>query len=253
MMNVFLSVVIPCYNEEENLKRGALDEVASYLAKQPYESEIIISDDGSTDGSLRFLRKYVKKHPLLKLLENKHAGKPFTVRVGIEKAKGKIVLFTDMDQSVPIEEVRKLLPFFKKGYDVVIGSRGVERKNAPWYRKIIARVFRRVRGFFLLSDISDTQCGFKAFRSQVAKDIFPRLLIFKEGREIKGWRVSAFDVELLFITKKRGYKIAEVLVKWEDKDFALADKEKNFVKESKEMLKEIIRVKINDLEGKYEK
>ncbi len=249
-MKPFLSVIIPCYNEEENLKRGVLDEVESYLSQQPYQSEIIISDDGSNDRSVKFLRNYVEKHPLFKLLENKHAGKPFTVKAGVEKAKGEIVLFIDMDQSVPLEEIKKLLPFFKEGYEVVIGSRGIERKNAPWYRKVIARVFRRVRGFFLLPEITDTQCGFKAFSSRAARDIFPRLLIFKEGKEIKGWRVSAFDVELLFIAQKRDYKIAEVVVKWEDKDIAQG-KERKFFKESKEMLMEILRVKFNDWKGKY--
>lgn len=250
-MKIFLSVVMPCYNEEKNLKRGVLDEVADYLEKQKYQSEVIISDDGSTDGSLAFVKDFIKEHSTFRLLENKHAGKPYAIRSGVRKAQGEVILFTDMDQSAPIEDITKLLPFFKKGNDIVIGSRGIERKDFPWYRKVMSWGFRTIRGLFLLRGIQDTQCGFKAFKNQVAKDLFERLLIFKESKEIKGWRVGAFDVELLFIAQKRNYKIAEVVVNWEDKDAAV-EKQKDFLKESKEMLKEIIRVKINDVRGKYE-
>lgn len=249
-MKPFLSVVIPCFNEEKNLKRGVLDEVENFLRNQKYQSEVIISDDGSTDGSIKFIKEYIRRHPRFKLLENRHAGKPFAVRAGVEKAKGRIVLFTDMDQSTPISEFDKLLPFFEKGFEVVIGSRGQSREGFSFLRVLASRVFRLIRQQLLLKNIVDTQCGFKAFKNEVAKDLFSRLLIFKEARETKGWRVGAFDVELLFIAQKKGYKIAEVVVAWCDKDIAQG-KQRKFFKESKEMLKEILRVKLNDLRGKY--
>jgi glycosyltransferase involved in cell wall biosynthesis len=251
MSKPFLSVIIPCYNEEKNLKRGVLDEVDDYLKKQKYQSEVIISDDESTDGSLQFVEEYIKTHPSFKLLKNKHAGKPFAIRSGIQKAQGEIILFTDMDQSTPIKEFDKLKPFFEKDFAVVIGSRGQERKGFSFFRLLASNVFRLIRRMLLLRKIIDTQCGFKAFKNQVAKDLFSRLLIFKEAKKIKGWRVGAFDVELLFIAQKRGYKIAEVKVEWKDKDVA-EGKQRKFLKESKEMLKEILRVKINDLRGKYD-
>ena len=248
-MKPFLSVIIPCYNEEKNLKRGALDEVETYLKKQPFESEVIIVDDGSSDKSNEFVRKYLPNHPRFKLLENKHAGKPFAVRAGVEKAQGEIILFTDMDQSAPMKEFDKLLPFFKKGFKIVIGSRGQKRAGYSLIRIIGANVFRLIRQAFLLKNIVDTQCGFKAFKNEVVKDLFSRLLIFKEAKETRGWKVSAFDVELLFIAQKRDYRIAEVVVDWEDKD---VNPQKKYFKESKEMMMEILRVKLNDWRGKYD-
>jgi len=247
----YLSVVIPCYNEENNLKRGVLDEVKKYLKRQSYFWEVIVSDDGSTDKSVDFLEKYCQKNPGFILLKNPHGGKPFAVRAGIKKAKGKIVLFTDMDQSTPIAQVEKLLPFFEKGYDVVIGSRGLERKGFFFLRRLASKVFLLFRKTLLLRNINDTQCGFKAFKNNVAKDLFAQLLIFKNPAKVKGWRVGAFDVELLFIAQKRGYRVAEVPVFWKDKDVARG-KQRKFLKESWQMLKEILRVKINDLRGLYD-
>jgi len=249
-MKPFLSVIIPCYNEEKNLKRGVLDEVENYLKNQKYQSEVIISDDESTDGSLQFIKNYLQKHPRFKLIENKHAGKPFAIRVGVQKAQGEIVLFTDMDQSAPLKEFDKLLPFFKKGFEVVIGSRGQKREGFSILRLIGSNVFRLIRQRLLLKNIIDTQCGFKSFKNKVASDLFSRLLIFKEAKKTKGWKVGAFDVELLFIAQRRGLKIAEVIVAWQDKDVR---GEKKYFKESKEMVMEILRVKFNDLMGKYDK
>lgn len=251
MNKPYLSVVIPCYNEEKNLKRGVLDEVRQYLSRRKYLYEVIISDDGSTDGSLEFVEKYCQRHPRFKLLKNPHGGKPFAVRAGVEKAKGEIILFTDMDQSTPINQIAKLLPFFEKNYDVVIGSRGQVRKGYSLLRRLASKVFIRVRQMLLLGDIIDTQCGFKAFKNKVVKDLFSQLLIFKKAEKVKGWRVSAYDVELLFIAQKRGYNIAEVPVKWQDEDIATG-KQRKFVKESKQMLKEILRVRLNDWRGAYD-
>ncbi len=132
----------------------------------------------------------------------------------------------------------------------MIGSRGQRRAGFSLLRQVASNVFRLIRQFLLLREISDTQCGFKAFKGKIAKDLFRRLLIFKKSKKVKGWRVGAWDVELLFVAQKRGNKIVEVPVKWEDKDLAEGKKRK-FFKESKEMLKEILRVKWNDLRGYY--
>ena len=246
----FLSVIIPCYNEGANLKRGVLQEVDDYLKKQDYSWEVIISDDGSSDKSLRLARRFSRRHPNFSVLANPHRGKPWAVWAGIQKAKGDIVLFADMDQSTPIEEIEKLLPWFGHGFDVVIGSRGRNRSNAPLIRKLMAWLFLTGRRLLLLSQIIDTQCGFKAFKRKVALEIFPHLDIFRRENLAGGWRVSAFDVELLFLAQKMGYQIKEVPVKWQDRDVAQG-KNKNFFRESINMLQEILRVKINDLLGRY--
>ncbi len=246
-----VSVVIPCYNEEENLKRGVLDQVEKYLRKQDYSSEVIVSDDESTDGSLKFLEKFVKYNSRFKLLKNKHGGKPFALRSGYRKSRGEIILFTDMDQSTPVNQLAKLLPFFGKKYDLVFGSRGLTRKKFPFYRKIASIVFRYVRQLFLLREITDTQCGFKAFKREALRKIFSKMTIYRKEKRAKGWRVTAYDVELLFVAKKLGLKIKEVPVQWEDQDITLG-KKRNFLKESKEMFFEVLRVKINDWRGEYD-
>lgn len=248
---IFLSVVIPMFNEAENLKRGVLEQVDSFLEKQDYTSEVIISDDGSTDRSLKLAERFIKSRPRFSLIKNAHGGKPFAIKSGIEGAGGDLILFTDMDQSTPITEISKLLPYFEKDYVIVIGSRGMRRQDFPWYRKLMAFAFRTFRRMILLKNIVDTQCGFKAFKREVIKELFGNLQIFKEAKTVKGWRVGAFDVELLFLAQKKGYKIAEVPVSWQDRDLSLG-KERKFFQESKEMLKEILRVKLNDLRGVYD-
>ncbi len=250
---IYLSVIIPCYNEAENLKRGVLEEVWQYLERQDYPWEVIISDDGSSDNSLELISAFAKNHSGFCFLKNKHGGKPWAVWKGIEAAKGEIIAFADMDQSTPIKELGKILPYFAQDYEIVIGSRGLKRTGFSILRRLGSVIFRVLRGIFLLAKIDDTQCGFKAFKGEVAKKIFPRLQFFQEiNRAVKGWRVSAFDVELLFIAQKWGYKIKEVVVDWKDRDIAKG-KQRKFVKESKEMAKEILRVRINDLKGKYER
>ena len=250
MNKPYLSVVIPCYNESENLQKGVLNEIYEFLKNQKFVWEVIISDDGSTDDSRELTEKFIRDKKGFRLIENIHGGKPSAIWGGIKDAQGQYVLFTDMDQSAPIGEVLKLIPFFNR-YEVVIGSRGTERKNFSLFRKIGSAVFRAIRKIILLKDIDDTQCGFKAFRTDVAKKIFPMLQFFKKEKEVKGWKVTSFDVELLFIAEKLGYKIKEVSIEWQDRDVSKG-KKKSYLKESKEMLGQIIRVKINDIRGLYD-
>lgn len=251
MKNIYLSVIIPCYNEKENIQRGVLNEVRNYLIKKDFLWEVIISDDESTDGSWDLVEKFVQKNSGFTHLKNKHGGKPAAVRSGIEASKGEWVLFTDMDQATPINQLEKMLPLFNNN-DVVIGSRGMIRKNFPLYRKLSSIIFLNFRRLLLLHGIKDTQCGFKAFKRKVALELFPLLQFFRVKNQVSGWRVSAYDVELLFLTEKYHYRMAEVPVVWEDTDISKG-KKRSFVKESKEMLFEIIRVRLNDIRKEYDK
>lgn len=257
MDKIFLSVVIPSYNETENLRRGVLSEVNNYLKKQDYSWEVIISDDGSPDEQSRTLaNNFCTKTPGFFFQENQHAGKPFAVWAGIQKAQGEIVLFTDMDQSTPISEVEKLLPYFDQNFDIAIGSRGMERKKFSLSRRLASMIFREFRRSLLLTEIIDTQAGFKAFRSKVAREVFPLLQVIRsEKGKVVGWKVTSFDVELLVAAETRGYKITEIPIFWEDRDVSKGKSRGSvkFIQESIDMLQEVLRVKLNQIRGIYKK
>ena len=249
-----ISIIIPCYNEENNLKNGVLNEVYDFLKTQQFTWEVIICNDESTDNSLKIAQDFASKHKGFRVLNLPHGGKPSAVWGGIKEAKYSISLFTDMDQSTPLKELTKLLPFFDKGFDIVIGSRGVSREGNSLIRRIMAKGFLFGRRLVLLHNIIDTQCGFKAIKTDLAKKIFPTLQFFKDKSDKKGWRVSAFDVELLFMAQKWGYKIKEVEVNWKNEDLSTTkgDNSTRFKKESKQMLQEIFRVIRNNFQGVYD-
>lgn len=250
-MKPFLTVIIPNYNEYNNLKRGVLEGVARYLKSQAFSYEVVVSDDGSTDGSLDLIKHFVKLHPEFRIIENKHAGKPFALKSAIRQARGQYVLITDMDQSTPISELAKLIPFLKSGSRIVIGSRGVRRSDSSPVRQLASLVFLLARRAILLPRIQDTQCGFKLLETDLARQIFSRMRIFTRENLARGWKVTAYDVELLFLARKMGVGITEVRVKWKDEDTSV-DKRRNFLRESYEMFFEILRVRVNDLLGKYD-
>lgn len=245
----FLTVILPNYNEAKNIKRGVLDTINNFLSQQDFISEVIVSDDGSTDESVAVIKEFVKSHPNFILLKNSHAGKAHALHSAIKKASGEYVLLTDMDQSTPIKEVLKLIPWTGNGHKVIIGSRGVIRKDSPLYRKLASVVFMLARRAILLPEISDTQCGFKLLDKKLAQDIFAKMQILKKNANVTGWKVSAYDVEMLHLAKKMGHSIKEVPVVWQDED--VSGKKRNFVKESYEMFFEILRVRMNDILGKY--
>jgi len=254
MKTPFLSVIIPCYNESKNLQRGVLESVSDYLSTRRFSWEVVISDDGSTDNSRDLIRKRIASLPNFRLLENTHGGKPSALLNGIKEADGSYVLFSDMDQSTPISELGKLLPFRKKNVGAIIGSRGLLRKNFPVYRRLGSIIFMALRKIFILPEIDDTQCGFKLFKRKVVAKAFPHLQYFKKTSDTKGWSVSSYDVELLHIIKKMGYQIEEVHVDWRDEDTSESKGGilQRYVKESKEMFGQIIRVKRNEMMGMYD-
>ena|SRR5258708_402006 len=171
---IFLSVVIPSYNEQKNFRRGVLDQVLEYLQKQTYAWEVLLSDDGSTDGTIEKLEEFAKKSPHVRVLKNTHAGKGPTVQSGMLFAKGQWRLFTDFDQSTPLSEVEKLLTFSDE-YDVIIGSReisGAIRDKEPVHRHVMGRGFNMLVQALAVPGIYDTQCGFKLFSAAAAEKLF---------------------------------------------------------------------------------
>lgn len=250
MGEIFLSIIIPCYNEEKNLRLGALEKVSKYLAGQKYPWEVIVVDDGSTDESLSLIQKFIADHPGFSLIKNPHQGKAATVITGMLKASGRYVLFTDLDQATPISEVEKILPWFEKGFDVVIGSRNTRREGAPISRLAMARGFMALRTLILgLSGIADTQCGFKAFKNEVAKELFGRLKLYGQKKLVTGSMVTAgFDIETLFLAKKAGFKIKEVPVEWH----YVETRKVNPIKDSWYGFWDLVKIRLNSLRGLYE-
>lgn len=247
MNKIFLSVVIPAFNEEYNLRTGVLDSVYDYLQDQKYSWEILFVDDGSTDNTAKLAESFADKHKNFLVLKEPHRGKAGTVTAGILKAKGSIILFTDTDQATPIDQIEKVLPKFEEGFDVVIGSRH-GREGAPIVRKIMAYGFSLLRLIILRLPFKDTQCGFKAFSTKAAGEIFKRLEIFSSKNKSVGASVTAgFDLEILYIARKLRYKIAEVPVDWHHKEGTKVDP----IKDSIEGLRGLLMVRLNSLQGKY--
>jgi glycosyltransferase involved in cell wall biosynthesis len=248
MEKIFLSVVIPTYNEEINLKRGVLGSVYEYLSKQKYTWEVLVVDDGSTDKTADIEEKFVNDHKGFRLHREPHRGKGGTVIAGMLKAKGENILFTDTDQSTPIDQIEKFLPKLKNGYDVVIGSRS-GRKGAPIIRKAMALGWMILRTIILRLPYKDTQCGFKVFKKDAARDIFKRMKIYSENTRVKGASVhAAFDLEFLYIARKLKLKIAEVPVECYEYG---ERREVSPFKDSWEGLSGLIRVRYNALLGRY--
>jgi len=246
-MKVYLSVVIPAYNEENNIRTGALASVYEYLKNQKYPWEVLVVDDGSKDNTVNLAKSFVRKHEGFRVITEPHRGKGGTVIAGMLASEGGIVLFADMDQATPIDQIEKILPKFKSGYDIVIGSR-VGREGAPLIRKVMAYGFSLLRNLVLRLPYKDTQCGFKAFKNDASHEIFKKMKIFSEKAGNRGASVTAgFDLEILYIARKLKLKVAEVPVVWHHKEGTKV----NPIKDGWEGLRDLFKVRWNALLGKY--
>lgn len=242
-----ISIVIPAYNESDNLKKNALKAVGDYLDSQKFQYEAIVVDDGSSDDSVELIKSYLLQNKNFKLIQNPHGGKANTVMTGMLQADGEIVLFTDMDQATPINQLEKFLPKFAQGFDIVIGSRQ-GRAGAPFIRKISAVGFSILRAIILGLPFKDTQCGFKAFSKQAIDKIIPKIKNEWGVVHFKGGAVNAgFDVEILYLAKKYGFRIAEVPVEWNYVDTERVQ----VVKDAMAAIYDMFRIRWNDLTGKY--
>jgi dolichyl-phosphate beta-glucosyltransferase len=208
---VYLSVIIPAFNEEKRLPK-TLSDIDSYLSKQGYSYEIIVVSDGSTDRTVEVVKNLMPKIKNLKVIEFKeNKGKGFGVKEGMLKAKGKYRIFTDADNSTSIDQIEKMFHWFESGYDIVIGSRDIKGAvlDPPQkaFRRLTGEIFKYLRKIIVgLWDIEDSQCGFKGFREKSVRVIFPKSKIVHFG----------FDPEILVIGKKMGYKIKEIPIYWKN-------------------------------------
>src|SRR5262249_31439836 len=213
----YLSVVIPAYNESTRLP-GTLARVMEYLEGRDYAYEVLVVDDGSDDNTCEVVEKLAADHPHLQVVRNPHRGKGYAVRTGMLGATGRYILYSDADFSAPIEEVEKLLPYLQSKYDVAMGSRegkDAARYDEPGYRHLMGRVFNTFVRLVALPQFDDTQCGFKAFRKEAAYTLFRGLHLYGDkAGDVKGAMVTGFDVEVLYLALKWGYKVKEVPVKW---------------------------------------
>jgi len=248
---IFLSVVIPSYNEIFNLRKGVLDKVKRFLDNKKFHYEVIIVDDGSTDGSYEFVKDFVKNAKTFSVLKNHHTGKAGTVAKGMLSSKGKFVLFTDMDQATPIEEIDTLLQFTKNGeYQIAIGSRTIGGLRYPLSRLVLHEAGILLRKLIVgLPEVFDTQCGFKLFTHESSQITFNQLTKIHSGfKEISNSAVQfGFDVEILLIAKNKGYKIKEVPVHW----MYVESRRVSPLRDSIEGIINLFSIKIKSLQGKY--
>ncbi len=237
---IYLSVVIPAYNEEKRIKKTLLD-VDKFLSAQNYSYEIIVVDDGSSDGTVELVKNIGRDVRNLRVIDNKeNHGKGYVVRQGIMEAKGKYRLFMDADNATTVDQVQNLLPFFKEGYDVVIGNRDLKesqiKKHQPFYKEMLGDVGNLLIQALAVPGIKDTQCGFKCFSAEFVEKVFPKLKVDRWG----------FDIEILALAKKYGHKIKTVPVIW------INDEEsKVSIGGYVNTLKELFQIKWNMMSGKY--
>jgi dolichyl-phosphate beta-glucosyltransferase len=204
----YLSLIIPAYNEEARIV-STLNNVRDYLAVTFDSWNIVVVDDGSTDNTLSIMRQWAAENEGLRIVSYKpNVGKGYAVRQGVFAADGEFIAFSDADLSAPIEELAKLFDAVKKGYDIAIGSRAVKGASIPihqpFYRELGGKGLNLIIQALAVPGICDTQCGFKLFRGDVAREIFSRCFVNKWG----------FDVEVLYLARRLGYSIAEIGVKW---------------------------------------
>jgi dolichyl-phosphate beta-glucosyltransferase len=243
----YLSLIVPAYNEEGRLP-ATLERIAEYLQTRDYSYELLVVDDGSRDNTRQVVRDFAATRDWVRLVQYDEGdrpvnrGKGFAVRQGVLNAVGRDVLFSDADLSTPIEELEKLLPPLARGEcDITIASRAMPESNLtvhqPWHREWMGRTFNKFVQRVINTNIVDTQCGFKAFRGDVAKKIFG-------VAQIDGF---GFDTEILFLAGKFGFRVQEIGVTWQHRD----DSRVSALSTPFQMMGELLQVRVNDIRGLY--
>jgi glycosyltransferase involved in cell wall biosynthesis len=235
-----LSIVIPAHNEEKRLP-PTLEQVFAFLGSQNFEAEVLVVENGSTDRTYEIAQSYTAQHKNLRVIRENGRGKGLAVRYGMLEARGEYRLMCDADLSMPIEETVKFLAPDVAGFDIVIASReapGSVRYNEPRYRHLGGRLINLIIRLLILPGLQDTQCGFKCFRAEAADDLFKR-------QTLMGW---SFDIELLFIARRHGYRIIEVPIDW----YYRTESKVNAVSDAMRMIHDIFQIHANARRGLYD-
>lgn len=232
-MKESLSVIIPAYNEESRIG-PTLKWMSGFLKDKFRDIEIVVVDDGSSDNTKSVVEGMAAELGDIRLISYPvNHGKGYAVRRGMLECRGELVLFSDADMSTPVEELEKLLPPLREGFDIAIGSRGLRdsdvRLRQPWYRQSMGKTFNLMVRLLTVGGIRDTQCGFKLFKGEVARNLFRKA--FVDG--------FAFDVEVLFLAVKTGYTIKEVPVRW----FNSPGSKVRLFRDSFRMFAELLRIR----------
>jgi dolichyl-phosphate beta-glucosyltransferase len=239
MPKPFLSIIIPAYNEERRLPQ-TLEQVATFVSKQPFGVEVVVVENASRDHTLKIAQDFAAHSPFVRVIHEELPGKGRAIRTGMLAATGQYRFFADADFSMPVDEISRFIP---PAIDapVAIGSRetpGAVRYNEPSYRHITGRVFNTLIRLLVLPALQDTQCGFKMFRADAAQDLFAR-------QTLMGW---SFDVELLYIARLRGYTILEIPVPW----YFNPESKVNVLRDSWRMFTDLLTIRRNGRQGKYD-
>jgi len=235
-----LSIVIPAHNEERRLPR-TLEQVFAFLKQQSYAAEVLIVENGSSDRTFEIAQSFAEQHRNLRVVRSAESGKGLAVRLGMLEAEGEYRFMCDADLSMPIEELNRFLPPALKDFDIAIGSRevkGARRFNEPIHRHLGGRLINLMIRLLILPPLQDTQCGFKCFRAPIAEDLFRQ-------QTLDGW---SFDIELLFVAYRRGYRVAEIPVDW----YYRAESKVSAVRDALRMINDIFRIRANARAGAYD-
>jgi len=237
----YLSLIIPAHNEEARLP-DTLKRVLEFASHQEYSMEVLVVENGSQDQTLKIAQEFASIYPGLQVFQNTQRGKGLAVRQGMLAAQGEYRFMCDVDLSMPVDEVSHFLPPALTGFDIAIASReapGAVRYGEPYYRHLVGRIYNGMIRTLALPGLHDTQCGFKCFRGSIVEDLFNR-------QTMTGW---SFDVEILFLARRHGYRIVEVPVTW-----YYGEKSKiSPVRDTIRMTREILQVRINSWKGRYDR
>lgn len=241
MADIFLSVIIPAHNEETRLP-GTLQQVFNFLAAQAYTAEVLVVENASHDRTYQVAQEFARQNAMLKVVQCPQRGKGFAVRQGMLAARGEYRLMCDADLSMPISEIARFLPPVLNEVDIAIASReaaGAVRYSEPYYRHLIGRVYNSLTRLLLLPGLQDTQCGYKCFGGAVVEQLFSR-------QRLGGW---SFDVEILFIARRRGMRIVEVPISW---TYTPGSKV-SVIKSAMRVVLDLLTIRLNGWRGVYER